>query len=96
MKPTRVTNAIRSLRFTHGEMTQAELAHRIGVTRQTVIAIEHGRYSPSLEMAFQIAGCSTWPSTTCSSTPTYQEKAHEGAIRYLEAGHPGGKIVITV
>jgi putative transcriptional regulator len=55
VKPTRVTNTIRSLRFAHGEMTQAELARRIGVTRQTVIAIEQGRYSPSLEMAFQIA-----------------------------------------
>ncbi|MFI6444184.1 helix-turn-helix transcriptional regulator [Kitasatospora sp. NPDC050543] len=55
MKPTRVTNTIRALRFAHGEMTQAELARRIGVTRQTVIAIEQGRYSPSLEMAFQIA-----------------------------------------
>jgi putative transcriptional regulator len=54
-KPTRVTNSIRTLRFTHGEMTQAELADRIGVTRQTVIAIEQGRYSPSLETAFQIA-----------------------------------------
>ncbi|MFF0448792.1 helix-turn-helix transcriptional regulator [Streptomyces sp. NPDC004609] len=46
---------MRALRFTHGEMTQAELAERIGVSRQTVIAIEQGRYSPSLEMAFQIA-----------------------------------------
>ena len=55
MRPTRVTNVIRSLRFAHGEMTQADLAGRIGVTRQTVIAIEQGRYSPSLEMAFQIA-----------------------------------------
>jgi putative transcriptional regulator len=55
VKPTRVTNSIRSLRFTNGEMTQAELAERIGVTRQTVIAIEQGRYSPSLEMAFRIA-----------------------------------------
>ena len=55
VKPTRVTNEIRRLRFEHGEMTQAELADRIGVTRQTVIAIEQGRYSPSLEMAFQIA-----------------------------------------
>ena len=53
--PTRVTNSIRVLRFAHGEMTQADLADRIGVTRQTVIAIEQGRYSPSLEMAFQIA-----------------------------------------
>ena len=55
MKPTSVTNAIRTLRFSHGEMTQAELADRIGVTRQTIIAIEQGRYSPSLEMAFRIA-----------------------------------------
>jgi putative transcriptional regulator len=55
VKPTSVTNTIRALRFAHGEMTQADLAHRIGVTRQTVIAIEQGRYSPSLEMAFQIA-----------------------------------------
>jgi len=55
VKATRVTNSIRALRFAHGEMTQAELANRIGVTRQTVIAIEQSRYSPSLEMAFQIA-----------------------------------------
>ena len=55
VKPTRVSNDIRVLRFANGEMTQAELADRIGVTRQTVIAIEQGRYSPSLEMAFQIA-----------------------------------------
>jgi putative transcriptional regulator len=55
VKPTRVTNRIRALRFASHEMTQADLAERIGVTRQTVIAIEQGRYSPSLEMAFQIA-----------------------------------------
>ncbi|WP_043440937.1 helix-turn-helix transcriptional regulator [Arthrobacter sp. L77] len=55
VKPTRVRNNIRALRATHGEMTQAELADRIGVTRQTVIAIEQGRYSPTLELAFQIA-----------------------------------------
>lgn len=55
MKPTRVTNSLRALRFAHGQMTQADLAGRIGVTRQTVIAIEQGRYSPSLEMAFQLA-----------------------------------------
>ena len=55
VKPTRVTNNIRALRFANGEMTQAELADQVGVTRQTVIAIEQGRYSPSLEMAFQIA-----------------------------------------
>jgi putative transcriptional regulator len=55
VRPTRVTNSIRALRFTNGEMTQAALADRLGVTRQTVIAIEQGRYSPTLEMAFQIA-----------------------------------------
>jgi putative transcriptional regulator len=55
VKPTRVTNSIRALRFATGEMTQADLADRVGVTRQTIIAIEQGRYSPSLEMAFRIA-----------------------------------------
>jgi putative transcriptional regulator len=55
VKPTKVTNSIRALRFSRDEMTQAELADRVGVTRQTVIAIEQGRYSPSLEMAFRIA-----------------------------------------
>jgi putative transcriptional regulator len=54
-KPTRVTNHIRALRFAAGEMTQAELADRLGVTRQTVIAVEQGKYSPTLEMAFRIA-----------------------------------------
>jgi putative transcriptional regulator len=55
VKPTRITNRIKTLRFEHGEMTQADLARRLGLTRQTVIAIEQGRYSPSLELAFQIA-----------------------------------------
>ena len=55
VKPTLVSNSIRSLRFANGEMTQADLADRVGVTRQTIIAIEQGRYSPTLEMAFQIA-----------------------------------------
>lgn len=55
VKPTRVMNDIRSLRAARGDMTQADLARRIGVTRQTLIAIEQGKYSPSLELAFQIA-----------------------------------------
>ena len=55
VRPTRVTNRIRTLRAQHGDMTQAELATRIGVTRQTLLAIEQGRYSPSLELAFQIS-----------------------------------------
>jgi putative transcriptional regulator len=55
MKPTRVRNAIRSLRAEHGRMTQRSLAQQIGVTRQTLIAIEAGKHSPSLETAFRIA-----------------------------------------
>ena len=50
-----LTNEIRALRFHQGEMTQQELADRIGVTRQTVNAIEGNKYSPSLEVAFRIA-----------------------------------------
>jgi putative transcriptional regulator len=52
VKPTVVTNSLRALR---GDLTQAELASRVGLTRQTIIAIEQGRYSPSLEVAFRIA-----------------------------------------
>jgi putative transcriptional regulator len=54
VKPTKVTNSIRAVREAAG-MTQAELARRVGVTRQTLIAIEQGRYSPTLELAFQLA-----------------------------------------
>lgn len=50
-----ISNDIRKLRFLAGEMTQAELGTRVGVTRQTIAAIEQGRYSPSLETAFRIA-----------------------------------------
>ncbi|XOV83802.1 MAG: helix-turn-helix transcriptional regulator [bacterium] len=55
MPEARLTNNIRTLRFLAGEMTQAELGMKIGVTRQTVAAIESGKYSPSLEAAFRIA-----------------------------------------
>ena len=55
MAENHVTNSIRRLRFDHAEMTQQALAARIGVTRQTVNAIELGKYSPSLEVAFRIA-----------------------------------------
>jgi putative transcriptional regulator len=55
VKATRITNNIRALRAAADEMTQVELAARVGVTRQTVIAIEQGRYSPSLEVAFKMA-----------------------------------------
>ncbi|WP_394762969.1 helix-turn-helix transcriptional regulator [Phenylobacterium sp.] len=50
-----IANQIRRLRFEHGEMTQSDLAEKIGMTRQTVAAIEAGKYSPSLEAAFRIA-----------------------------------------
>lgn len=50
-----ISNRIRTLRFHSGEMSQAELGQRIGVTRQTIAAIESGKYSPSLEAAFRIA-----------------------------------------
>ncbi|MCB1120029.1 MAG: helix-turn-helix transcriptional regulator [Verrucomicrobiae bacterium] len=50
-----ITNQIRTLRFHTGEMTQQQLADRVGVTRQTIIAIEQAKYSPTLELAFKIA-----------------------------------------
>ena len=51
----RINNRIRRLRFDHGEMTQEELAGRAGCTRQTIIALEQGKYVPSVELAFKIA-----------------------------------------
>jgi len=56
-----VHNNIRKLRFEHDEMTQQELANRIGVTRQTIVAIEKEKYSPSLEAAFRIAAVFNQP-----------------------------------
>jgi putative transcriptional regulator len=53
--PTAITNHIRRLRFEQGEMTQQQLADKVGATRQTIIAIEAGKYAPSLELAFRIA-----------------------------------------
>ena len=55
MGSSTIKNNIRRLRFDHGEMTQQALAERVGVTRQTINAIELGKYSPSLEVAFRIA-----------------------------------------
>jgi putative transcriptional regulator len=55
MDKRRINNNIRKLRFFHDEMTQQELAQKVGVTRQTIIAMEQGKYSPSLELAFRIA-----------------------------------------
>ena len=55
MSERRLTNSVRTLRFLAGEMTQADLGRRVGVTRQTIAAIEAGKYAPSLETAFRIA-----------------------------------------
>ena len=55
MSKERVSNNIRKLRFDHDEMTQQSLAEKVGVTRQTIIAMEKGKYSPSLELAFRIS-----------------------------------------
>lgn len=61
MGKSRVHNTIRKLRFEHDEMTQQQLAERIGVTRQTIVAIEKEKYSPSLEAAFRIAAVFNQP-----------------------------------
>jgi len=50
-----ISNHVRKFRFNHDEMTQQQLADKVGVTRQTIVAIEKGNYSPSLELAFRIA-----------------------------------------
>jgi putative transcriptional regulator len=55
MAPAPFTNDIKTLRFLTGEMTQGDLGDKVGVTRQTIAAIEQGKYSPSLEVAFRIA-----------------------------------------
>ncbi len=55
MRNDKIANRIRRLRFDHGEMTQEQLAERVGVTRQTILALEARKYCPSLELAFRIA-----------------------------------------
>ena len=55
MGKSRISNNIRKLRFLHDEMTQQQVAEKAGVTRQTIIAMEQDKYSPSLELAFRIA-----------------------------------------
>lgn len=56
MAKAEINNSVRRLRFEHGEMTQQELADRAGCTRQTIVALEKGKYVPSLALAFRIAG----------------------------------------
>ena len=61
MGSDRLSNQIRRLRFDNGEMTQQQLADKVGVTRQTIIAIESGKYAPSLPLAFRIANAFNKP-----------------------------------
>jgi len=74
----RIQNNIRRLRFDHDEMTQQSLAERVGVTRQTVNAIELGKYSPSLEVAFRIAAV--------FAKPLEEVFQYHAAFRHDEAG----------
>ncbi|MHC4211779.1 MAG: helix-turn-helix transcriptional regulator [Planctomycetota bacterium] len=55
MSNNKLSNRVRRLRFDNGQMTQQDLADKVGVTRQTIIAIESGKYAPSLPLAFKIA-----------------------------------------
>ena len=81
MAKTRIANRIRKLRFEHDEMTQQDLAERVGVTRQTVNAIELGKYSPSLEVAFKIARVFGKPLEEVFSYSADSSRASEQNIR---------------
>ena len=73
MPKRHIRNTIRALRFTNGEMTQQDLAQRVGVTRQTIIALEKNKYSPSLELAFRIAQVFRTPLTEVFSYEPAEE-----------------------
>lgn len=70
MVKVKIDNQIRQLRFARGQMTQAALAAEVGVTRQTILALEACRYSPSLELAFKIARVFDEPLETVFQFPT--------------------------
>ncbi len=69
MAKTLVKNNIRKLRFVNNEMTQQQLAEMVGVTRQTIVAVEKEKYSPSLEVAFKIAAALGEPFDSVFSYP---------------------------
>ena len=77
MAAARIVNQLRRMRFDAGEMNQQELADRVGVTRQTIIAIEGDKYSPSLELAFKLARAFGQPL--------------EAVFQYQVAKAPGGR-----
>lgn len=72
-----ITNHVRRLRFENGEITQQQLAGRVGVTRQTIIAVESGKYSPSLPLAFKIARTFTVPIEKVFQYEDYDNPLHE-------------------
>jgi len=72
-----ITNNIRTLRFFANEMTQQELAERTGVSRQTIIAVEAGKYTPSLDLAFRIAFAFGVPITDVFSIANQKEPQSE-------------------
>lgn len=76
--PARITNQVRLLRFLNGEMSQQDLAARVGVTRQTILTLESGKYSPSLELAFKIARVF---GKALEDVFTYEETPKEGDAR---------------
>ena len=78
MDKTRIQNHIRRLRFEHDEMTQQDLAERVDVTRQTINAIELGKYSPSLEVAFKISRVFGKPLEAVFSWPEPPEDVEDG------------------
>ena len=74
MGQTHINNNIRTLRFHKNEMTQQTLADEVGVTRQTIVAIEKGKYSPTLELAFRIAGIFDVPLTEIFTYNSSEDK----------------------
>ena len=77
MSKSHISNNIRKLRFLNEEMTQQHLAEKVGVTRQTIIAMEQGKYSPSLELAFRIALVFGVPLEEVFSYDAESEKTNE-------------------
>jgi putative transcriptional regulator len=87
MNNDHISNQIRRLRFDHGEMTQQQLADKVGVTRQTIIAIEAGKYAPSLPLAFRIARAF---GTSVESVFQYQDGEVPLPAERAESQSPGG------
>ncbi len=77
MAKLEISNKIRKLRFDNDEMTQQELAKKAGITRQTIVAIEKGKYSPSLELAFRLANVFAKPLEEVFSYQIKEDKKQE-------------------